>query len=226
MIDDDADLGDAIRGTLEQYGIVLSQAVDPKQGMDMLQSGQPDVLLLDMILPDQDGMSVCHDIRSSAQAYRNIPILALSARAELTDRVVALEAGVDDFMAKPFEPRELVARLRSVSRLARGPAPAERPRKVESLGLDPVRLEGSFRGVRVAFTALEMRLLLSLQSEKGRILDRNALMARIGHADHADPSMIDTLVYRIRQKFRAEGVTSDFIRTVRGQGYQIMEGPR
>jgi DNA-binding response OmpR family regulator len=226
LIDDDGELGEAIRDTLDQYGISLIQAVEPKEGMKLLGSTQFDVLLLDMILPEQDGMSVCYEIRTSSESYRHIPILALSARAELTDRVVALEAGIDDFVTKPFEVRELVARLRAISRIHRSPALTERPTRPAGLYLDPASLEGTFRGVRVTFTALEMRLLLALQSEKSCILDRHTLMARIGYGDQGDSSIIDTMVYRIRQKFRTEGASSDFIKSVRGRGYQIMDENR
>lgn len=221
MIDDDVELGDAMRPALEKYGISLTHAETPSTGFEILRKEIPDVVLLDMMLPGMDGMMVCREIRLSDAAWRDVPIVALSARAELTDRIVGLESGIDDYIAKPVEMRELVARLRAVSRPSRR---VVRPSEQPALTLDRERLEAGFGGVRVQVTALEIEVLGALQAAAGAVLSRSEIYARIGHGTRSDPAMIDTVIYRIRQKFRAEGSHRDFILTVRGVGYSIPGG--
>lgn len=225
MIDDDLELGETIAPMLERYGIALRLAGTPQKGLAMLREDHPDAVLLDMMLPEMDGMEVFRQIRAAPETYGHAPIVVISARAELTDRVVGLEAGVDDYLAKPFELRELVARLRAITRLPprATPAPGVTPRR-DGLVLDAGRLEATFNGVRVAVTELEMQLLQALQSVRGRVLSRADLLPRIGHGPQSDPALVDTLVYRIRQRFRAEGGNAEVILTVRGQGYRIPEG--
>lgn len=222
MIDDDTELSEAMRPVLAKYGIDLCSASTPEEGLRMLRQDMPDVLVLDMMLPGMDGMMVCREIRLSNEPWRDVPIVALSARAELTDRVVGLESGIDDYIAKPVEPRELIARLRAVSRGNRPISASERrPQPQPALGLDEARLEASFEGVKVQVTELEFQVLSVLKAGRGKVLSRANIQQRLGLSPQSDPSMIDTIVYRIRQKFRAEGVMRDFIQTVRGSGYCI-----
>ncbi len=223
MIDDDLELGQALKPMLRKYGIALEQAETPCYGMQILRNDCPDVLLLDMILPEKDGMEVCRDIRASDDSLSRLPIIAFSVRSELMDRVVGLEGGVDDYIAKPCEIRELVARLRAISRLAGLRAPADAPR-LEFLELHPARFEASFAGARIAVTELEMSLLACLDDQRGQVLSRRLILGGIGHDPDGDPSLIDTLVYRIRQKFRATGIPRDLIQTVWGEGYRLRDG--
>ncbi len=226
MIDDDEDLGEAIIPLLERYGITLSQSATPQAGLARLREDRPDAIVLDMMLPEMDGMEVCRLIRAAPEVYGNPPIVALSARAELTDRVVGLEAGVDDYIAKPFELRELVARLRAITRSqGRAGVPlraAQRPDTREALVLDAKRLEALQGSIRVSLTQLELELLQALQTAGGQVLSRAALLPMIGHGPDSDPALIDTLVYRIRQRFRAAGGRPDVIVTMRGQGYALL----
>lgn len=227
MIDDDEDLGEAITPLLERYGITLSQSATPQAGLARLREDRPDAVVLDMMLPEMDGMEVCRLIRAAPDLYGNPPIVALSARAELTDRVVGLEAGVDDYIAKPFELRELVARLRAITR-SQGRAAGLAPRPVslagprEALVLDAGRLEVLQGSVRVSLTELELKLMQALQAAGGQVISRAALLPLIGHGPESDPALIDTLVYRIRQRFRAAGGRPDVIVTARGQGYALL----
>lgn len=218
MIDDDIELSKAMRPVLEKYCIELISAASPEEGLRMLKQEVPDVVLLDMILPEMDGMMVCREIRMSDEPWRDVPIVALSARAELTDRVVGLEGGIDDYIAKPVELRELIARLRAVSRARR---PALRLPSQPALALDESRLEASFDGAKVQLTDLEIQVLAALLTAGGAALGRSEILERIGHAARNDPAMVDGIVYRIRQKFRAEGVRREFIQTVRGCGYSL-----
>lgn len=223
MIDDDLELGHALKPMLRKYGIALEQAGTPGSGMEIIKNNRPDVLLLDMILPEKDGMDVCRDIRAAEDGMDHLPIIAFSVRSELTDRVVGLEGGVDDYIAKPCEIRELVARLRAIGRLSGLRTTMDAP-KLEFLELHPARLEVSFAGARIAVTALEMTLLTFLDDQRGQILPRRLILRGIGHDPESDPSLIDTLVYRIRQKFRAAGIPRDLIQTIWGEGYRLRDG--
>ena len=229
MIDDDEELGEILRPVLERYGIDLRIAFTPSEGFKQLEDEIPDVLLLDMMLPEMDGMAVCRQIRGSSSPYQKIPIVALSARSELTDRVVGLESGIDDYIAKPFETRELVARLGAVIRRKRHMsdtpdtvANIQAPRK--GLILAASRLEAFYDGYKATLTDLEMQIISQLKLAEGKVLSRTEIFDRIGHSQESDPAMIDTIIYRVRQKFRDAGLNIDFIHTVRGQGYRIAAG--
>jgi DNA-binding response OmpR family regulator len=230
MIDDDVELAEVLKPVLKEYGIDLTSACSPDEGFELLRHEVPDVVLLDMMLPGMDGLSVCHAIRLSKGPVRDVPIVVLSARAGLTDRVVGLESSVDDYIAKPVEPRELVARLRAVSRsLSPAVQPGGRlapsaPPVPQTLELDEARLEATFGGVRVQLTDLEMQILVALRSAGGAVLSRAEILERIRHSPQSDPTGIDTVIFRVRQKFRNGGATGDFIDTVRGAGYSIRDG--
>jgi len=208
-----------MKPVLEKYGISLTQAETPQKGLEMLASCGPDVVLLDMMLPEMDGMTVCHEIRSSDFPRRDIPIIALSARAELTDRIVGLESGVDDYIAKPVELRELVARIRAVKRW---PAPAGKPELPAAVVIDETRMVASHDRFTVDLTGLEIQILKALSDARGNVLSRLQILERIRHSEHSDPAIIDTIVYRLRRKFRLAGSPDDLILTVRGRGYRLV----
>lgn len=213
---------------LGKYGIDLDLAFTPSSAFALLEACAFDVLLLDMMLPELDGMAVCRAIRGSGGQYSDIPIVALTARAELTERVVALESGIDDFITKPVEMRELVARLGAVlrrRRAERGAVPrAPVADKTPWLELSQERMGARFGGYFVNLTDLEMQIVRVLLDADGSIVSRADILDRIGYAQGNDPAMIVTIIYRVRQKFRDQGLRTDFIRTLRGQGYLIEPG--
>ncbi len=226
ILDDDEELGELMQPILAQYGMDLKLAFTPSSAFEQLEAETFDVLLLDMMLPELDGMAVCHKIRGSGAAYSQIPIVALTARAELTDRIVALESGIDDFVAKPVEMRELVARLNAVMRRRRADAAERLQGEVDgssstSLELSEAHMSASFGGHVVNLTELEMQIVKALADANGVIVSRAEILERIGYAEHNDPAMIDTIIYRVRQKFRDQGLQTDFIKTLRSQGYRI-----
>lgn len=227
ILDDDEELGSLMQPALEKYGMELSLSFAPSQAFEMLDAEEFDCLLLDMMLPELDGMAVCRAIRSSGKAYAEIPIVALTARAELTDRIVALESGFDDFVAKPMEMRELVARIGAVVRRkrddtdAQAAPPAPEPQTHSGLHLSPAHMSAVYGAYAVNLTELEMRVLTALSEADGAILSRADILNHIGYNDQSDPAMIDTIIYRVRQKFRDQGLATDFIKTLRGQGYCI-----
>ncbi|UWQ03533.1 response regulator transcription factor (plasmid) [Aliiroseovarius crassostreae] len=230
ILDDDQELGPLMRQGLAKYGIDLHLAFTPQEAFARLESEPFDVLVLDMMLPGQDGMSVCRDIRQSNKPFNDIPILAQTARADVTDRIVALESGFDDFIAKPAEMRELVARIGAVTRRGRVSVPAQGlaretlsspDRHPAGFTLSEAHLSASFQGFTVNLTELELRVLQALNDKRGQCLSRNDILDRIGYTSQTDPAIVDTVIYRVRHKFRLQGLTDDFIRTLRGQGYSL-----
>ena len=227
MLDDDDEPGPLMKPMLEKYGMDLTLAFAPSQAFALLEEESFDAMLLDMMLPELDGMSVCRSIRSSGKPYADIPIVALTARADLTDKIVALEGGIDDFVSKPVEMRELVARIGAVVRRLRedakeeGTAPANPVSEPAELLLSPAQMSAVFGPYSVNLTELEMRILQCLQDAQGETLSRAEILDRIGHHTQSDPAMVDTIIYRVRHKFREQGLKTDFIKTLRGQGYSI-----
>lgn len=223
MIDDDSELAEILRPALGQYGISIRHAATSSVGLQLLQADTPHVVLLDMMMPDRDGMDVCREIRSSGAAYADIPIVALTARADVTDRIVGLEGGMDDYIAKPCEVRELVARLRAICRMSAPDLVSEGP-GLDTMTIFPERLRVSYGAQSIDVTQLEMQLLQYLAHASGQTFSRRDILEAIGHDKASEPALVDTLIYRIRQKLRAAGIPRDLIQTVWGQGYRLRDG--
>ena len=218
IIDDDADLNALLTEYLGRFGHQLQSAITAAGGMTA-----PDLVILDIMLPDKDGLTVCREIRSEY----SVPIVMLTARGEVADRVLGLELGADDYLAKPFEPRELVARIQSVIRRSAG-----RTEHGEALESDGLRLEKEIRrvdldGAQLELTTMEFELLCALMESHGRVLSRNHLIERLRgiDADVYDRS-IDMLVSRLREKLRDNAQSPRFIKTIRLTGYQFVGAAR
>lgn len=219
IIDDDADLNALLSEYLGRFGHHLRSATTAARGLLELRREMPDLVILDIMLPDKDGLTVCREIRSEF----SVPIVMLTARGEVADRVLGLELGADDYLAKPFEPRELVARIQSVIRRSANRAPL-----AEALEFDGLRLEKETRrvaldGTGVELTTMEFELLMILMQSHGRVLSRNHLIERLRgiDADVYDRS-IDMLVSRVREKLGDDAQSPRFIKTVRLTGYQFV----
>lgn len=219
IIDDDADLNALLTEYLGRFGHHLSSATTAASGLAELRRELPDLVILDIMLPDTDGLTLCREISGEF----DVPIVMLTARGEVADRVLGLELGADDYLAKPFEPRELVARIQSVIRRSAGRATA-----AEALEFDGLRLEKETRRVSlddevVELTTMEFELLMTLMQSHGRVLSRNHLIERLRgiDADVYDRS-IDMLVSRLREKLGDNAQSPRFIKTVRLTGYQFV----
>jgi DNA-binding response OmpR family regulator len=218
MIDDDVDLNALVAEYLARFGHRLVSATTAARGMTELRREPPDLIILDIMLPDIDGLSLCRQIRDEY----DVPIIMLTARGELADRVLGLEMGADDYLPKPFEPRELVARIQSVIRRS------GRPLKHEVLASDGLSLEKDTRRVSldgndIELTTMEFELLHVLMESHGRVMSRNRLIERLRgiDADVYDRS-IDMLVSRLRDKLGDDSHSPRFIKTVRLTGYQFV----
>ncbi|WNG38771.1 response regulator transcription factor [Archangium minus] len=220
LIDDDTRMYELLAQYLGQNGITVTHAPDGGRGLAALEASTYDAVLLDVMMPGMDGLEVCRRIRAKS----TLPVIMLTARGDETDRVVGLELGADDYLAKPFSPRELLARLRAVLRRAQPAAVAE---KLESSGvsIDVSAREVRMGGKLVELTGLEFDLLVALVRRAGRVIPRDALLGEAGRGDTVvGERTVDVHISHLRQKLGDEG--SRLIKTVRGVGYLFSkEGP-
>ncbi|HET7755177.1 MAG TPA: response regulator transcription factor [Anaeromyxobacteraceae bacterium] len=219
LVEDDARLAALTREYLQGHGVVVEVVGDGRTGLAEALRRRWDVILLDLMLPEKDGLTVCRELR----ARSDVPIVVLTARGEEADRVMGLELGADDYLAKPFAPRELLARIRAVVRRARGLAgPRVKVVTVGELVVDPGARRATLAGRDVLLTGYEFSLLLALAERAGRVLSREQLMelAR-GSAEDAFDRSIDVHVSHLRQKLGDDPKRPHIIKTVRGAGYVL-----
>ena len=218
IIDDDVDLNSLLTEYLLGFGYKLVSETTAAAGRKRLRRELPDLLLLDVMLPDTDGLTLCRELR----AEYDLPIIMLTARGEVADRVMGLELGADDYVAKPFEPRELVARIQSVIRRAKDRIQGE------VLVCDGLRMQTETRRVEldgndVELTTMEFELLKGLMESRGRVMSRDRLIERLRGIDtDVYDRSIDMLISRLREKLGDEPRQPRFIRTVRLGGYQFV----
>jgi two-component system OmpR family response regulator len=220
LVEDDARLARLTADYLTSHGLVVTIAGDGKRGLEEALRHRYDVVLLDLMLPGRDGLEVCRALR----AQSDVPIIMLTARGEEADRVLGLELGADDYMPKPFSPRELLARIRALLRRARGQSgPSnERTLVVGDLVIDPAARRATRSGRELPLTSYEFMLLRVLAERAGRVLSRGRLMelAR-GSAEEAFDRSIDVHVSRLRQKLGDDPKRPRLLKTVRGAGYLL-----
>lgn len=220
VVDDDPDLRDLLRTYLGANGFDVQTAGDGVAMRAALDTGLPDVIVLDLMLPGEDGLSLTRSLRTRS----SVPILMLSARGEEMDRVIGLEVGADDYLAKPFGPRELLARLRALLRRRQTTTPEiATPERYPHFG--PYSLDGTGRrllreGLEVQLTSAEFDLLAAFVAHPNRVLSRDMLVDLLRGYDR-DPfdRSIDNRVTRLRRKIEIEAAAPAYIRTVRGEGY-------
>ncbi|MDD9965833.1 MAG: response regulator transcription factor [Myxococcales bacterium] len=219
VVDDEAHIREVVQYALQQAGYRVGEARDGAGTLAYLGRSPVDLVVLDIMLPDADGLSLCGKLR---EIRPGTPVLFLSARGEEIDRVVGLEVGGDDYLTKPFSPRELVARVKAVLRRVQTPAEAPQPEPVLRLGsvsLDEERREVRCGDALIELTATEFALLLTLLQRPGVVFSRTQLMEHIyGLDSHVTERTVDTHIRRIRAKFRPHDVIP--IRTVHGVGYK------
>ena len=224
MIEDDTRLAQMVGGYLGQSGYAVSHAASGQAGLDLLHNEREDafdLVLLDLMLPDMDGLEICRRIRAFAGAQAKVPILMLTAKGDPMDRIVGLEMGADDYLPKPFEPRELLARIRAVlRRRGEGAAPASKHLRFGSLEIDR-----DARTVRVGdalceLTSYQFDLLVALAERAGRVLTRDQIMEAVrGRELDAFDRSIDVHMGRIRAAIELDAKNPKRIVTVRGVGY-------
>lgn len=224
VIDDEADVTDLLAYKLKQNGYNVCAVNDPLKAIGEIHRFQPDLVVLDVMMPELSGIQLCRMLRADSQT-KDLPVLFLTALGETADRIKGLESGADDYLPKPFDSRELVLRVAGLlKRSERKSVAAEQrrePLQVLDLKLDPERHSVSARGKRVELTATEFRLLELLMERCGRVQTRGHLLTNVWKYEaEIETRTVDTHVRRLREKL---GPCGDYIETVRGVGYRIRE---
>lgn len=218
VVEDEADLAELVAVTLRGAGHTVTVANNGAAAIAELRRKVPDLVVLDVMLPDVSGLEVCRRVRRD-ESTSQLPILMLTAKGEEVDRVVGFEVGADDYVSKPFSPRELVLRIEAI--LRRGTRGAQAPASIaiKDLEIDVPGHRVLVAGDEVTLTALEFRLLLDLATRRGRVQSRDALLQRVwGYTPGVETRTVDTHVKRLREKL---GSAASVIETVRGVGYRI-----
>lgn len=225
IVDDDAELRRLLSGFLERYGYRTSSVADGQGMRDLLKLRQIDLIVLDVMLPGSDGVALCREVRTESSC----PIIMLTARGDPVDRVVGLEVGADDYMPKPFDPRELLARIRSVLRRTRQPPSRPDERAWKQLRFAGWTLDSSARSLRdphgspVSITESEFRLMLLLAENANRVLTRDDIMElTVGRQASPTDRRIDVQVCRLRSLLGDDGREPKLIRTLRNRGYMLV----
>ena len=215
IIDDDAKLNKLLKDFLTDFGYAVITATHPARGIKKLKQVSPDLVILDIMLPEMDGFEVCRLIRQTS----SIPIIMLTARGEVTDKVVGLELGADDYLAKPFEPRELVARIQSVLRRTQ-PFGDNQVLTFDRLTIDLDKRIASLDGNPVDLTTNEFTALALLARNAGKVLNRDQILQELRGMDcDAFNRSVDIAVSRLRQKLNDNPKSPEFIKTIWGSGY-------
>jgi DNA-binding response OmpR family regulator len=219
LIDDDRRLVELLASYLEQNGMSLTGASDGARGLAALEAAPFDAVLLDVMMPGLTGLEVCKRIRQKSR----IPIIMLTAKGDETDRVVGLEIGADDYVAKPFSPRELLARIRAVLRRASPDVVAERI-QVAGIEIDVPSREARVFGKTVELTGIEFDILLALARRAGRVVPRESLLEDAGRSDVVvGERTVDVHISHLRQKLGDDPRLPKLIKTVRGVGYVLVK---
>nr|WP_106780378.1 response regulator transcription factor [Lysinibacillus timonensis] len=227
VVEDEVSIATLLKYNLEKAGYQVLLAHDGKEGLDIAIEKSPDLILLDLMLPTMDGMEVCKELRSQK---KNIPIIMLTARDDEFDKVLGLELGADDYMTKPFSPREVSARVKAVLRRITPIVDTEeedlenRFLQFENLIVYPERFEAFLNNEPLEFTPKEFELLVYLLGNKNRVLTRDQLLSAVWNYDFAgDTRIVDVHISHLREKIEENSRKPKFIKTIRGIGYKFEE---
>ena len=226
LIEDEKDITELVRYNFRKEGFEVETFISGKEGLEYLRRNPADLALLDIMLPDVDGIEICRHLRSEDHS-RSLPVIFLTAKGEEIDRVLGLEIGADDYVVKPFSPRELIARVKAV--LRRQSRPAEKHDVVEArdLRLDARTQEVVVRGESIELSTLEFKLLHFLASHPRRIFSREQLLDEVWGRDRfVTPRTVDVHIRRLREKIEVQADKPRYIQTVRGSGYRFAAGER
>ncbi len=221
VVDDERKIVDIVRAYLEREGYRVIVAYDGKEALDLARTEAPDLVILDLMLPEISGWDVCRTLRSRS----NVPIIMLTARDDDTDKIVGLELGADDYVTKPFNPKELVSRVRAVLRRAEGIADKRNKIEFADLSIDLERHEVRRGDKLIELTPTEFELLKVLAEAPGRVYSRMQLLDKVqGEAYEGYDRTIDSHIKNLRRKVERDPDRPHYIITVRGVGYKLGEG--
>lgn len=221
IVDDEANLVELIREYLAREGYEVLEAGDGQAALRLVGECQPDLVILDLMLPGLDGIEVCRRLRQSSDAY----VLMLTARAEEVDKLIGLAVGADDYLTKPFSPRELVARVKALLRRPRNESPNTAPTSTVlrrgDLVIDTGRYEVLRRGEPIALTAREFALLVTLATHPAHVFTREQLLERVWEDAYYDDHVVAVHVGNLRKKLEDDPARPRYVETVRGAGYRF-----
>lgn len=220
VVDDEPSIGEVVSLYLEQAGYRVTVVRDGQAALDALAREQPDLVVLDLMLPKVDGLEITRRLRSGGST----PIIMLTARKEETDRIVGLEMGADDYVVKPFSPRELVSRVKAVLRRVQATPTDNRPQAITfgDVRIDPNTRQVLVRGVEVSLTVKEFDLLWALATHPRQVFNRDQLLDLVwGVTEYVDPSTVTVHVRRLREKIEADPSAPRHIQTIWGVGYRL-----
>jgi phosphate regulon transcriptional regulator PhoB len=221
IIEDDKDIVELVRYNLAHEGLQVTALSDGASGLAQIRKSPPDLVVLDLMLPKLSGLEVCKEIRRNP-ALNRLPILMVTARGEEADRIVGLEMGADDYVTKPFSPRELVARVKALLRRSAPGAEVERTVEAGALLIDPSAYRVSRAGKNLTLSTLEFRLLYHLASRPNRVFTRDQLLDAVWGADRfVTPRSVDVYIRRLREKIESDPEKPTHLKTVRGAGYMF-----
>lgn len=212
IVDDEPPIVELVRGYLLREGWSVHTATDGPGALEVIRRERPDVVVLDLMLPGLDGIEVCRQLRTFSDAY----VVMLTARSEEIDKLIGLAVGADDYLTKPFSPRELVARIKAILRRARSAGPA-----APGLDLDISRRTARVDGNAVELTRTEFDILAALVREPGSVVDRPTLLASVWGPGYTDDHLVDVHVANLRRKLGDRPERPRFVETVRGVGYRL-----
>jgi two-component system phosphate regulon response regulator PhoB len=220
IIEDEKDIVDLVEYHLRQSGFTVIRALDGPSGLEQARKELPSLIILDLMLPGMDGKDICRALKSNPLT-QSLPILMLTAKGEEADRVIGFELGADDYVTKPFSPRELVLRVKAILRRKEVPAEGEKMIRIGDLLIDIDRHLVSVKNSPVQLTSTEFKLLVELASNRGRVQTRERLLDKVwGYTYEGYARTVDTHIRRLREKL---GPLEDFIETMRGVGYRFRE---
>ncbi len=219
LIDDDAKLAGLLTEYFRRFDLALISAVHPRAGLELLREEKPDLVVLDIMLPEMDGFEVCRRIREDSI----VPIIMLTARGELTDRVVGLELGADDYLPKPFEPRELVARIQTVLRRVGTREQKAQQLRFKDLDINLDQRSAHLHSKPLSLTTMEYEALVMFTSYPGKVFTRDEILNHLrGMEVEIFSRSVDILISRLRQKLHDTTKPPRFIKTVWGSGYTFI----
>lgn len=221
VVDDETTVRQTVVAYLEREGYTVYAAADGVSALEAFRAHGPDLIVLDIMLPGLDGLEVLRQVRQTSDVY----VLLLTARADETDKIVGLTVGADDYLTKPFSPRELVARIKAILRRGRGAVPADHTLAVGSLRIDPDSRQVWKAGQPVELTTTEFDILHALARHVGRVLSREQLIEQVwGYDYYGDERVVDVHIGRLRKKLDDDAGKPETIVTVRGVGYRLEAG--